>query len=399
MHLFARTNLLRRRDETVAARVTQIELFFDLVFVFAVTQLSHTLLAHFTPMGVLQTTMLFAGVWWVWMYTSWVTNWLDPERRSVRLLLLAMMLAAMVLSTALPHAFERRGLAFAGAYVAMQVGRSLFMLWALHDYSPRNYRNFQRITVWLATTGVLWLWGGFSEGSMRLGLWLLALGIDLVSPAAGFWTPGWGRSTTQDWDIDGGHLAERCSAFVLIALGESVTVTGAAFFELHWTDATVAAFLSAFLLATAMWWIYFDTAAERTSRLFAAHKDPGRIARVAYTYVHAALVGGIIVAAVADERVLDHPWARADLGTAAVVLGGPALYLLGNGLFRRLLSPRFAPSHLIGLALLVALAAISLVTPLLVLSGAATGVTILVAIAGSLLHRRQAAAAGEDEAD
>ena len=209
MHLFARTNLLRRRDETVAARVTQIELFFDLVFVFAVTQLSHTLLAHFTPMGVLQTTMLFAGVWWVWMYTSWVTNWLDPERRSVRLLLLAMMLAAMVLSTALPHAFERRGLAFAGAYVAMQVGRSLFMLWALHDYSSRNYRNFQRITVWLATTGVLWLWGGSARArcGSACGCWRWGSTSSLLRRGSGrrdgaAQPPRTGISTAAIWPSD-----------------------------------------------------------------------------------------------------------------------------------------------------------------------------------------------------
>ncbi|MGC1304876.1 MAG: low temperature requirement protein A [Caulobacteraceae bacterium] len=393
MQLPARTNLLRPRNTEDAARVTQIELFFDLVFVYAVTQLSHTLLTNFSLMGALQTAMLFAAVWWVWIYTSWVTNWLDPERRPVRLLLLAMMLAGLVLSTSLPLAFKARGLVFAGAYVAMQLGRTLFMLWAVKGYSPANFRNFQRIAVWLAASGALWLWGGLSQGTTRLGLWLAALGIELASPALGFWTPGLGRSTTRDWDVEGAHLAERCSAFVLIALGESITVTGAAFFELQWTPATITAFVASFALAAAMWWIYFDTAAERTSRAFAAVEDPGRTARAAYTYVHAALVAGVILVAVADDRVLNHPLAQADPGSAAVVLGGPAVYLLGNGVFRRLLAPRFPPSHLLGLALLAALTFASPLLSRLSLALATTAAAILVATAGSLLHHRQTKAA------
>jgi low temperature requirement protein LtrA len=386
---FVRTNLLRRRGDPDAARVTQVELFFDLVFVYAVTQLSHLLLSQFTPLGALHTAMLFVAVWWVWIYTSWVTNWLDPERRPVRLLLLAMMLAGLVLSTSLPRAFGDRGLVFAGAYAAMQVGRSLFMLWALRGYSPGNYRNFQRILVWLGGSAVLWLWGGFSDGAARLWLWLAALGVEFVSPAAGFWTPGLGRSTTRDWDVDGSHLAERCSAFVLIALGESITVAGAAFFELKWTAAVVAAFVTAFVMAVAMWWIYFDTAAERTSRRFAHHHDRGRIARVAYTYVHSALIAGIVLTAVANQRLLERPWGASDPASTAVLLGGPATYLLGNGVFRALLSPRFPPSHALGLGLLAVLAAASPFMAQLPLALAATAVTLSTAAVSALLLHRQ----------
>src|SRR6201747_942226 len=110
------------------SRVTYAELFFDLVFVFAVTQISHTLLARFTLSGGLQTTLLFLAVWWVWVYTSWITNWLDPERTPVRILLFLLMLGGLVLSTSIPKAFESRGLWFALAYAAMQVGRTTFWL-------------------------------------------------------------------------------------------------------------------------------------------------------------------------------------------------------------------------------------------------------------------------------
>src|SRR3978361_2180428 len=110
------------------SRVTYAELFFDLVFVFAVTQISHTLLGRLTPLGLAQTTMLFLAVWWVWVYTSWITNWLNPELTPVRVLLFLLMLGGLVLSTSIPHAFESRGLWFAAAYAAMQVGRTVFLL-------------------------------------------------------------------------------------------------------------------------------------------------------------------------------------------------------------------------------------------------------------------------------
>jgi low temperature requirement protein LtrA len=113
--------LLRARAPHQHHRVTYVELFFDLVFVFAITQISHTLLAHFTPLGVLQTTILFLAVWWVWIFTSWITNWLDPERTPVRVMLFVLMIAGLLLSTSIPKAFESRALAFALAFVAMQV--------------------------------------------------------------------------------------------------------------------------------------------------------------------------------------------------------------------------------------------------------------------------------------
>src|SRR5262245_54678147 len=124
-------NLLRERVHDESARVGTVELFFDLVFVFAVTQLSHTLLAHLDVQGALQVTFMLLAVWWVWIYTSWATNWLDPERLPVRVCLLVMMLAGLLLSSAIPQAFGRYGAMFAGAYVFMQVGRTLFFLWAI----------------------------------------------------------------------------------------------------------------------------------------------------------------------------------------------------------------------------------------------------------------------------
>ncbi|WP_460875522.1 low temperature requirement protein A [Rhodanobacter koreensis] len=348
--------LLRARGASEHVRVTNIELFFDLVFVYAVTQLSHTLLHGLNVVGTLQVLLLFLAVWWVWVFTSWVTNWLDPERPLVRLLLLALMLAGLLLSIALPEAFGARGLLFAGAYVFMQVGRTLFMLWALGNAAPANKRNFQRITVWLVLSGALWLAGGWQDGQLRWLLWIAALGLEYLGPAMAFYVPGMGRSSTTDWDIDGGHLAERCSQFVIIALGESVLVTGSSFADALSQPQALLMFVSAFVGSVAMWWIYFDLGAERGSRAIRQSADPGRTARIAYTYLHLLIVAGIIVSAVADKLTLHEPAQQAGMVDGAVLLGGPALYLLGNAWFKKTVNDTNLPlSHLLGLGLLAAL--------------------------------------------
>jgi low temperature requirement protein LtrA len=376
----ARANHLRSRRAHEHSRVTYVELFFDLVFVFAVTQLSHGLLEHLTLEGALQTAFLMLAVWWLWINVSWATNWLDPEKAVVRLMLVALMLAGLVLSSSIPRAFEDRAQAFALAYVLMQVGRTLFMLWALKGHSPGNYRNFQRIMAWVLLAAALWIAGAYAGGGWRTGLWGLALAMEYASPWFGFWTPGLGRSTTADWDVEGGHMAERCGLFIIIALGESILVTGATFAKLAWTAETAAAFAVAFTGSVAMWWVYFNIGAERGSRLIAGSDDPGRLARIAYTYLHIPIVAGVIVAAVADELVLAHPGGHVEARAAAAILGGPALYLVGNALFKRTSSPYVPLSHLVGLGLLAMLIPVcGLLTPL-ALSAGATAVLIVVAI-------------------
>jgi low temperature requirement protein LtrA len=283
--------LLRARGGAEDSKVTFVELFFDLVFVFAVTQLSHSLLEHLTAIGVVQTTLMLMAVWWVWVYTSWATNWLDPEKTAVRLMLFALMLAGLVLSPSIPQAFGSKGPAFAGAYVFMQVGRGLFTMWAMRRTSPGNYRNFQRINAWLVLAAVFWIAGAFVEAEVRLGLWAVALFIEYVSPSVGFWTPGFGRSTTVDWDIEGSHMAERCGLFIIIALGESILVTGAKFGDLPWTAPTIAGFAVSFVGSVAMWWIYFNIGAETASHRIAGSSDPGE-ACACRLHVYAFAAGG-----------------------------------------------------------------------------------------------------------
>jgi low temperature requirement protein LtrA len=375
----ARINHLRARGRHADSRVTYVELFYDLVFVFAVTQLSHGLLEHLTPLGALQTAVLMLAVWWAWIDTAWITNWLNPDRTAVRVMLFGLMLSGLVLAASIPKAFEERALAFALAYALGQLGRGLFMLWALKNHDAGNFRNFIRIIVWQAGSALFWIAGAIAHGPQRLGLWAIAAGIDTAAPVLGFWVPVLGRSETTDWQVEGSHIAERCSLFVIIALGESVLVTGATFAGLTWTAEHIGAFLVAFTGSVAMWVIYFNIGAERASHLIASSQDPGRLARSGYTYLHILIVAGIIVAAVGDDLALHHPGNRNDIGTAAVLIGGPALYLLGNMLFKRLSAPYMPLSHMVGLAMLVLLIpAVPLTTPLL-LSSATTAVLIVVA--------------------
>ena len=379
MTIAARSSLLRARGHG-HARVGFMELFFDLVFVFAVTQLSHTLLAHFTPLGAVESLMLLLATWWAWVYTTWATNWLDPERMPVRVLLMVLMGVGLFIAMAIPEAFGSRGLVFAGAYVAMQLGRTLFTTWALRGHSPANYRSFLRITLWFVLSSVFWIAGGVATEEQRLVLWIFALTIDYIAPSLAYYVPGLGRSATTDWDVEGGHIAERCGLFVIIALGESILITGATFAELAWTTSTVAAFISAFVATIAMWWLYFNIGAERGSHLISGAEDPGWWARIAYTYMHLPIVAGIIVTAASDELVLAHPDGHTSWGSAAAIIGGAALYLLGNGFFKRLTGRWFPLSHLAGLGACAVLAAgVPYLQPVM-LSIATTLLLIVVAV-------------------
>ncbi len=383
--------LLRRRDDSDAGRVGTVELFFDLVFVFAVTQLSHALIGDLTARGALQVGLLLLAVWWVWIYTCWVTNWLDPERLPVRASLFVLMIAGLVMSVSIPRAFGDRGLQFAGAYAFMQVGRTMFFLWAVRGGTEVLVRNFQRILVWLSVSGLCWLAGSFAEDGSRYGWWLLALGIEFIGPWLYFAVPGLGRSSTSDWNVHGGHMAERCGLFVIIALGESLLVTGATFADLPWNDETWIAFLIAVLASVLLWWLYFDTGAQRGEHRISHSSDPGRIARLGYTYLHLPIIAGIIVCAVGDEITLLHPGHAPPAGIA-VLVGGPACFVAGAALFKWVTNYRRTPplSHMTGLALLAVLGwfATSRHWSALALGAATTGVLLVVATWESFALRR-----------
>ena len=381
------------QDHSGEQRVTNIELFFDLVYVFAVTQMSHHLLALPTVDGALQTALLLALVWWAWVYTTWATNWLDAERIPVRLMLIALMLVSLVLSAALPGAFGSRGLIVAAAYVLMQVGRSAFV--AIAGRGQRVDRIFTRVTLWSVASGCVWIGGAFVGGHARELVWLAALGVDLLADSIGFYIPGMGRTTSDEWTIAGGHFAERCQAFIIIALGESIVVIGQALsVRQHVTAAAVTAFVTAFTGSVALWWIYFDRSAEEGARVIAASPDPGKLANSAYHLIHPVMVGGIIVAAAADQEVLAHPAAVGHLSTSCLVIGGGVLFLAGHVLFKRVIWGVISWPRVAAIAVLLLL---SLLAPHLT-ALALNIVVVLVLLAVTVSDRvyaRQAPAPGQ----
>lgn len=375
-----RATLLRDRADPGSGRVAFVELFFDLVFVFAVTQLSHHLLHKPTLAGALETLLLFLAVWWVWIFSTWVLNWLDPQRVPVRLMLYALMFGGLVLSMAIPEAFGARGLAFGLALAAMQVGRSLFAVWAMSGQDETRRRNFVRITAWLSASGVFWIAGGLAGPDWRLPLWVLALSIEYAAPVAGFRTPRLGRSETADWNVSGAHMAERCGLFVIIALGETLLLAGATFAGQDWTATGFLAFGAVFAGTVAMWWVYFHLGHERGAHHIEHAADRGRIARGAFTYAHIPIVAGIILSAVASELVLAHPEGHADLPTLACLLGGQALFLLGNLWFKATTLGHPPLSHLGGLVLTAAVVLVHDAVSPLALAALLAAILVVVAV-------------------
>ena len=337
------------------APVSNLELFFDLVYVFAITQLSHTLLHHLSWMGLLEAACLFLAVWWAWIYTAWVTNWTDPERGPVRLMLIAVMLGSLLVSVSLPDAFGETGLLFAASYVGVQLGRSLVTVLIMRGEDRGAARNMVRIAFWFALPAPLWIAGAMADPhGTRIALWFAALLIEYLGPVMWFRTPGLGRSTPGDWNISGSHMAERGGLIVIIALGEGIVVTGANFAEATHDPAHVMAFLLAFVGSVLMWWVYFDTGAQRGAEHIEHHAEAGKVARAAYTYLHMPIVAGIVVSAVADALLLEEPAAHTEPGLVLTQCGGLLVYLVGNALFKRFSSPLrvFPPSHLAGCLLL-----------------------------------------------
>ncbi|WP_027796538.1 low temperature requirement protein A [Paraburkholderia acidipaludis] len=384
-------HFLRERDGAHAA-VTYVELFFDLIYAFAVTQLSHRLVHDLSIVGAVQTLVLWFAVWLGWQYTCWVTNWFDPDRIPVRLLLFVAMLVGMVMAASLPLAFGTRGLMFAASYVVLQLGRSLVVLVFLGSRHALT-ANFRRIAGWLAISGCLWIAGGFADGYARLVWWSAAVLCEYLSPMFGFALPLLGRSTGADWrTAAGGHIAERCQGFVILALGESVVVTGGTFSDIaQWSVPVAIAFAVCFAGSIAMWWVYFDTSSRAGSRAIEEASEPGLMA-AAFHYVHAVLIAGMIAAAAGDDLVILHPATRVGMTEASLLIGGPALYVVGNGLYKRVVYGGFPLSHWIGLALFALAAPLALHTDLLMAGTLTTGVMIVVAIWESVSRRSGAEA-------
>jgi low temperature requirement protein LtrA len=374
----------RRGTDGVSQRASSLELFYDLVFVFAITQVSHLLLVHLTWTGVLQSLILLLAVYWSWNYTTWTTNELDTETIPVRLLLLGLMLVSLLMSVAIPQAFEGHALLFAGSYVAIQVGRHFFLTFAAADGGTVERERAGRILTWFVVVGVIWIAGALFEGTGRYVLWLIALALDYFAPLVTYRVPGRRRLPPETWNVGTEHFAERFGLFIILALGESIVITGATTSEgiLNWK--TILAFIMAFLASAAIWWLYFTSVAALGEHYLEVADHRTTLARDAYTYLHVVFVAGIILSAVGDELVIAHPTEILPPSEVAAVAAGPAVYLLAHTLFAHRLTGKWYMSKLLGTPACVAIGFVGLFVPALVLGAALIVVLVAVVAAGYL---------------
>jgi low temperature requirement protein LtrA len=377
----------RNRDAGEAQRATTLELFYDLVFVFAITQVSHLLLDDLSWLGAGEALLALLVVWWAWNYTTWVTNELDPDSTAVRLLLIWLMLLTLVLAIAIPDAFGERAILFAGSYVAIQLSRHVFLTFAAASRGTIERERSGRILFWFVVAGVFWIAGAFAEDEARAALWIIALGIDLAAPLHFYSIPGRPRLSHTTWEVETAHFAERFQLFMIIALGETIVLTGATTAGLDLSAARVAAFALAFLTTAALWWLYFDYVARIAERRLALAPNRTQLARDGYTYLHAVLVAGIILAAVGDELVIAHPTEELPRAELLVVTGGPALYLLGHGLFRLRMAGSIAWKRLTGALACLLVGAVGIVLPALAVAA------LLIGIIAAVIGAEQLAAA------
>jgi low temperature requirement protein LtrA len=309
-------------------RTGYIELFFDLVFVFAFTQVTALVLEDTTVEGFARAALVFALVWWAWSAYAWLTDAIDVENVPTRLFIFGAMLCAFFMALAVPSAFTDEAAWFAVSYFAVRVLQVALYLWGVRG-SPMQLAAVARLAPWFLIAPAIALVGGFVDDPARTTLWIVSLAIDVVGTLFA------GRSAAG-FMVSASHFAERFALIVIIALGESIVAVGLAAESLT-EDAVYALAVSvALAVAAAAWWAYFDLvqiAAERALTR-AGETTRGPLARDAYTFLHYPIVLGIVFLAVAAKKTLAAPSEPLSDGGRAALALGMALFLLGFVLIR-----------------------------------------------------------------
>jgi low temperature requirement protein LtrA len=369
-------SLVRPRE--VARAVTPLELFFDLVYVFTVSQLARHLVDHVDARGMAETLVLTLAVMYAWFMTVWTSNWLDADRQPVRLLLLTLMFASLVMATSISGAFGDRAGLFVVGYLAIQIGRTAFAVVAFRGH--RLHMHFTNALVWEIGTAPIWIAGIATGSSGRLVLWAVAVLITYGGVIAGHPLPGRKSPFSTDSQIYAEHLLERFRLFFLIALGETVLTLGNAFAGEPVAADRLLVLAVAFTGSVALWWCYFHRAEEIGVRAVKETDNPSRIVAVG-NYTLILMVIGIIAIAVGDELAIADPGGPADLDVIVLVFGGPAIFLLSQMGFMRRATGRAPTSRILACLGLFALAIATAPFTLLVAVAAATAVLVAVAIA------------------
>jgi low temperature requirement protein LtrA len=358
-------------------RVTPLELFFDLVFVFAITQVTGFLAEDTTWGGLLRGMLVLAALWWAWTAYAWLTNTVNPDEGAVRLAMLGAMAAMLVVALAVPTAFGDDGVLFAGAYLAVRVLHLVLYALAARD-DPDLLGAVARLAITATLGPSVLVAAGFLDGDARVGAWVIALAADFVGPAI----IGAGRG----WRVHPAHFAERHGLIVIIALGESIVAIGVGATSIELNPGVVVAAVLGIAVVAALWWLYFDVAAILAQQQLANASGLrlSRMARDAYSYLHFPMVAGIVLFALALKKTLgDVDGALATI-PAVGLCGGLGLYFLAHIGFllrttrhlfrRRLLAALVLPALLPAAIELPALLSLALV------AGVCAGVVVFEAI-------------------
>ncbi|GIH19686.1 low temperature requirement protein A [Rugosimonospora africana] len=322
----------RLRGSEALTRSTLLELFFDLVFVFALTQLSATLAAHLTWAGAFQVLLLALTLWRVWILTVSTGDVYDLHHPAFILMLIAAMFGTLVMACVLPSAFQRSGLVFAGTNLAVQLGRAAVLFLALRPH-PRDTRPI-RLVFWFGASTPPWIVGALTHGTTRALLWTLAVVLEYLGSQLHWYTPGLGRSPQSDWPFSPEHQAERFRQIIIIVIGEAVLTMGSTYVTTSGGVATgrIGALTVTFATTAVLWRIYTYQSGERMVSYLAAGPDRWVPAH-RLDWCHLVMVFSIMITSVGFEITIAHPYAHPRWSWVAVIAGGPALFLAGRTVF------------------------------------------------------------------
>jgi low temperature requirement protein LtrA len=317
-----RLRAVMRQEETV----TPLELFFDLVFVLAITQCTALMSSDPTWPGLAKGLVILGVLWWCWVGYAWLTSVVDPEEGAVRLVIFAAMAGLLVAGLCVPHAFDDTALIFALAYAFVRVAHIALFLIASRD-DERFRRSVKGLAASTAIGVGLLVVAAFTDGLAQGALWATALSLDMGGPYF-FGADG--------WKLAPHHFSERHGLIVIIALGESIVAVGVGA-DTKIDLGIVAAAVVGTAVAAALWWLYFDIVAIVAARRL-VNAEPGRaqneMARDSYSYVHFPMVAGIVLVALGMKKTLGHVEDPLKLVPAAALMGGTAMYLLAHVGFR-----------------------------------------------------------------
>jgi low temperature requirement protein LtrA len=336
------TAVMRSED-----RVTPLELFFDLVFVLALTQCTALMADTPTWEGLAKGMLVLGVMWWSWVGYAWLTSVVDPEEGVVRFAIFGAMAALLVVALSIPQAFDNLALLFACAYAVVRTGQIVLFIVASRD-DPALRHSVVGLAISTAIAVSLLVAASFADGVAQGALWSLALLLDMGGPLI---------IDSAGWKLAPGHFAERHGLIVIIALGESIVAIGVGS-KAGVDVGVVAAAVLGVVVAAALWWLYFDIVAlvaERRLSNASEGRERNEIARDSFSYLHFPMIAGIVLLALGLKKTLEHVGDPLELVPAVALLGGTALYLLAHVAFRWRNVHRFSSERLLCAILLVAL--------------------------------------------